>query len=567
MKTFVLLMHLALCTVVASPVARPNILILLVDELRYPAVYEDEALRKWSSEHLKTMAFLREHGVNFDHHYIGSTACAPSRATLFTGQYPTRHGVSQTDGIAKPAYDPTMFWLSPHTVPTAGNFFTEGLYATWYIGKWHISSDNLYDPGTQTPVPTYHTITGIPDPHLEKVYRSANRLAPFGFANGWIGPEPHGTSPHLSGASAATEVPGRDPFFADETIALLQKLNAQETPSKPWFIVCSFVNPHDITLYGDITKQLPLFDFTVDPTLPPIPQAPTANEDLRKKPTAQRSYKEEYQKAFQPTTDTEEYRKLYYTLQKKVDGEMGRVLTALQATQFKDNTIVVFTSDHGDLLGAHSNFQKWFNMYEESIHVPLIFYSPTLLPQGKHVDLITSHIDLLPTLCGLAHIDANAVTQTLQETFTNSSPLVGRDLSEVVLAEASSDKIASLEEPALFLTYDQIFTGSHSVSRTGTPYTYVDQPAFIHAIITRLNGEIWKYAIYFANRTFTNAPLPCSCSTPIPEDVPPQYEMYNLSKDPLEINNVTGTPAYRKVEKKLRRLLRKQVESKAFVTP
>src|SRR6185437_1218535 len=138
---------------------RPNILFFLVDELRKPVVYENEELKQWSRENLTTMTFLRENGVNFDAHYCGSTACAPSRATLFTGQYPTLHGVSQTDGAAKPASDPTMFWLSPYTVPTTGNIFTAGNYSTYYIGKWHISKDDLYNPGSQEPVLSYNQTT------------------------------------------------------------------------------------------------------------------------------------------------------------------------------------------------------------------------------------------------------------------------------------------------------------------------------------------------------------------------------------------------------------------------
>jgi hypothetical protein len=92
---------------------QPNILFILVDELRKPVVYESEDLQKWSRENLKAMSFLQDNGVTFDNHYCASTACAPSRTSLFTGQYPTFHGVSQTDGAAKPASDPTMFGFRP----------------------------------------------------------------------------------------------------------------------------------------------------------------------------------------------------------------------------------------------------------------------------------------------------------------------------------------------------------------------------------------------------------------------------------------------------------------------
>jgi arylsulfatase A-like enzyme len=325
-------------------------------------------------------------------------------------------------------------------------------------------------------------------------------------------------------------------------------------------------------LYGDLTKNFPTYNFSIDASLPSIDPSPTANEDLSTKPIVQQSYKEQYQNGFQPTTDTEEYRKLYYTLQRKVDAEMGRVLEALQNTCFRDNTIVVFTSDHGDLLGAHGNFQKWFNMYEEAIHVPLTFYSPTLLPQGVHVKSLTSHVDLLPTLCGLADINASAITTQLEETFTDSRALVGRDLSNVVRGVASSEDVNALNEPILFLTYDQILTGPYTVNPVGTPYQYVSQPAFIHAVIAQLDGEsIWKLAMYFNNKNFTQAPLSCTCSDPIdPSEYPDivQFEMYNLTNDPLESTNLAdskyATPEAQSIQAQLLQLLQQQINQKAL---
>ena len=542
----------------------PNILIILVDELQFPVTYQNNALVQWCQENLTTMTFLRKNGVNFNSHYCGATACAPSRTTLFTGQYPTLHGVSQTDGAAKAAADPTMFWLSPFSVPTAGNIFTQGNYSTYYIGKWHISHDDLYNPGTQEPVLSYDQTTGEPIAYLENAYSSANMLGPFGFNNGWIGPEPHGGDPHQSGGSAAIGVSGRDIFYADQTVELLSQLSAQGT-EQPWLLVCSFVNPHDIALYGEITQTFPTFNFDIDSSLPFIPLAPTANEDLSTKPTAQSSYQMQYQIAFQPTSNTLQYRQLYYTLQKKVDAQMGRVLNALLNSSFRDNTIVVFTSDHGDLLGAHANFQKWFNMYEESIHVPLIFYSPTLLPQGVNIDLITSHVDILPTLCGLAGINVNQITNQFKSNYTNSNTLVGRDLSNVVTGNPSAEEITALQEPILFITYDQILTGAYTQNPLGQSYTYVEQPAFVDAVITLLNGQIWKFAMYFENMDFASAPMSCTCSTPLESPPPPaEYEMYNLTNDPYEIANLAGNPMYAGIQAQLYATLMQQMNQKAL---
>ena len=94
---------------------RPNILFLIVDEERFPPCYEHDALKEWRKENLITQEILREKGLTFLNHYIGSTACSPSRTTLFTGHYPSLHGVTQTTGAAKKAFDSNVFWLRSNT--------------------------------------------------------------------------------------------------------------------------------------------------------------------------------------------------------------------------------------------------------------------------------------------------------------------------------------------------------------------------------------------------------------------------------------------------------------------
>ena len=80
---------------------QPNILFLMVDQERFPSVYETKELKEWRKENLVAQELLRKNGMEFFNHYAGSTACSPSRATLYTGQYPSLHGVTQTPGAAK----------------------------------------------------------------------------------------------------------------------------------------------------------------------------------------------------------------------------------------------------------------------------------------------------------------------------------------------------------------------------------------------------------------------------------------------------------------------------------
>src|ERR1700683_225319 len=96
---------------------RPSILLIMTDEERYPPPYESEAVRLFRTSQLTARESIRSRGVEFHRHYAGSTACTPSRATLFTGQYPSLHGVTSTAGIAKQANDSAMGWLDPNSVP------------------------------------------------------------------------------------------------------------------------------------------------------------------------------------------------------------------------------------------------------------------------------------------------------------------------------------------------------------------------------------------------------------------------------------------------------------------
>nr|WP_093268064.1 sulfatase-like hydrolase/transferase [Psychrobacillus sp. OK032] len=559
---------------------KPNFLIFLVDEQRFPTVYENDALKKWRKENLKTQELLRKNGLEFLHHYIGSTACSPSRTTLYTGQYPSLHGVTKTTGGAANASEPDIFWLDPNTVPTIGDYFRAAGYDTFWKGKWHASHQDILIPGTQNAMPSYHPATGVPNTKREELYLEANRLDEFGFS-GWLGPEPHGTNPRNSASSAQIGTKGRDEVYAREVVNLISSLekNSTNANAKPWLIVSSFINPHDIALYGELTEFSPLFNFEIDPSIPFIPPAPTANESLLTKPTAQESYKETYPKTFQPTRDTLAYRQLYFSLHKQVDCEMSKVFSALQQSKFYENTIVIFTSDHGDLLGAHGGlFQKWYNAYEETIHVPFIIHSPKLFSESRKANMLTSHVDILPTLLGLANINVDKIANELQQDHTEVHPLVGRDLTPVVYKK---DNFHRMHEPVYFMSDDDVTKGLNQVSFSGQPYQSVTQPNHLETVIARLitgndnTYEIWKFSRYFDNPQFWSNPgiedqtteiksqipidetqsISVSEITTKTQPIPEQYELYNLMKDPLEIKNLSDPSNESKETKHIQKLM------------
>jgi len=561
-----------------------NILFIMTDQMRYPPIYENEDIKKWRKKNLTAQNQLKKEGFEFVRHYTGTVACTPSRATIFTGQYPSLHGVANTDGIAKSAFDPDMFWLDPNTVPDMGAYFKAAGYRTFYKGKWHISAADILIPGTKTPYTSYNSDTGVPDKDATAIYENANRLDVFGWDK-WIGPEPHGSSPRDSGNSASTGVSGRDEIYVDEVITLLKYLNKNKNKNHnndhndPWILVASLVNPHDISLYGEITKLNQSFSFDIDKSVPDIPKSPTANEDLSTKPKCQQDYKLKYQLALQPTIDSEEYRRFYYSLNLTADQNMQKILDTLEKTHFDDNTIVIFTSDHGDYIGAHGLFQKWYTAYEESIHVPLIIKLPKNKNKNKkqYTKMLTSSVDLLPTMLGLANIDVNKVQQKLTKTHTEVHNFVGRDLSSIIYGK----HISGEDEPILFVSDDDAFKGLNQNTFTGKPYNPIVQPNHIETTITELNNSIYKYSRYYDNPLYWSNPYVedvttivdpiTGKTTTVTKTVPvdDEYEMYNLSNDPYEEKNLAhskyATSDSDAIQKVLKKILKKQVEKKLLL--
>ncbi|MFJ7936243.1 sulfatase-like hydrolase/transferase [Sporosarcina sp. NPDC096371] len=563
--------------------SRPNILFVMVDQERFPTVYETKELLEWRKKNLVAHELLRKNGLEFINHYAGSTACSPSRTTLYTGQYPSLHGVTQTPGAAKQSFDPDVFWLDPNTVPTMGDYFRAAGYDTFWKGKWHASDEDLLIPGTKNAYPSYNPTTGIPDHAKEKLYEKANRLDSFGFSD-WIGPEPHGANSRNSGSSAGKGTSGRDEVYAAEVVELIKSLDEKakcDCEETPWFIMCSLVNPHDIALYGIYAAHSPNFSFRVDPTLPFIQSATTVGESLVTKPTVHESYRKAYPKILQPIIDNNFYRQLYYSLMKKADEEMLTVLKALQQSSFYEDTIVVFTADHGEQLGAHGGlYQKWYTMYEESIHVPLIIHNPRLFPRNKSTDMLTSHVDILPTLLGLTGVYEDKIQKKLSKDHNEVHPLVGRNLKPLLHGE---DKFCRANEPLYFMTDDDISKGLHQTNQvTGKTYESVVQPSHIEAVITKLETgishtqEIWKFARYYDNPQFWSEPGVSdtvitdhdgSCVTAIKtEPVPEQFELYNLTKDPLEEINLAdpslATEESAIIQRRLEKILYNQCRQK-----
>ncbi|WGX77264.1 sulfatase-like hydrolase/transferase [Paraclostridium bifermentans] len=440
-----------------------------------------------------------------------------------------------------------------------GDFFRSNGYNTYFKGKWHVSDADIFIPGTHNSLLSYNALTGVEDTVNSSIYMNSNRLGGYGF-DGWIGPEPAGSNAHNTGSSARGEVSGRDIIYSKEVCDLINDLD-NVSQNKPWVIITSFVNPHDIAYYGEVSNKLPQFNFEIDETIPYVERAPTANEDLTTKPKAQQSYKQIFQKAFQPTIDNDKYRKLYYSLQLQVDREICKVLDSIVKSKFYEDTIIIFTSDHGELLGAHGMFQKFYNAYEETLHVPFIIHNPKIFPKGFYTNLLTSHVDILPTMLGLANINQEKALKTLKKDHKYAQPLVGRDLSTLIF-----DRKKLNQEPVYFMTSDDITKGLNQVNFFGEKYKSVVNPNNIESIVVYLDTgehgkwEKWKLSRYYDTNLKYNDFIENI------ESNKEEYEMYNITRDPLETlnlaNDIDQDFELKKIKNKLEEILKQQSQKK-----
>jgi arylsulfatase A-like enzyme len=345
---------------------RPNILVIVVDQLRFPQWC---GVGPGGPDLPPNLRRLRQGAVSFTRHYTASNDCSPARATLLTGLYTHQTGCMITGGST---LDPRF--------PTWGSMLREHGYHTHWYGKWHLThGDNKWSPE-----------------------RGARSLERYGFAGG--------TYPSPDGA------PGQgwrvDPVIAGQ----FERWLARAEESEPWCTTVSFVNPHDIAWWYDWSSRVPAEASapSVTAALPPNFETPELLL-ARNKPRLQRSFQETAAASFGavPFTGPEATSTwlgmldLYAKLQLEVDGHIGRILDALESRpRVAANTVIVFTSDHGEYGGSHGLRGKGASAYEEAIRVPLIVKDPrgvlTGTPEIARTQL-TSSVDVAPLLLRIAN--------------------------------------------------------------------------------------------------------------------------------------------------------------------
>jgi arylsulfatase A-like enzyme len=345
---------------------QPNILVILVDQLRYPVWFSPMGDGTAMPPNMRR---LRENAVSFSGHYTAANDCTPARSTLLTGLYTHQTGCMITGGST---LDPGF--------PTWGTMLREHGYQTRWYGKWHLT----HHDGQWGPV------------------RGTRALHRYGFAGGTF-PSPNGA-------------PGQG-WHLDGHIArqFAKWFRHERSATEPWCTTVSFVNPHDIAWWYIWSNRV-----APEASAPPVTEGLPANFETpellseRRKPLLQRSLQQTAAASFgrvpfegpEVAAVWSEFLNLYAKLQREVDLHIGSVLDTLESRpEVAENTVVVFTSDHGEYGGSHGLRGKGAGAYEEAIHVPLFVKDYrgqlTQAPETSRTQL-TSSVDIAPLLLAIA---------------------------------------------------------------------------------------------------------------------------------------------------------------------
>lgn len=456
------LLSMAATITTAAPAPKQhNIVFVLVDDLRYDAMgFLTPGLRT------PNIDFLAKHGVYFPNAVVTSALCSPSRATILTGQTARNHGVIDNNDSSEKGL--TFF----------PSYLREAGYQTAFVGKWHMGA------ATDAPRPGFDYWVSF---RGQGAYFPTDALSPQQVAAG--------QKQKFNVNGQQVEQKG---YITDElTDYALDWLEHGRDSSKPFFLYLSHKAVHSeakappryANQYADLDIKLP---------------ASMANteENNRGKPMWVRNQRNSWHGADFPYHTNQsliDYVREYYRALSPVDDSVGRVLAYLRKHRLEENTLVVFYSDNGFLIGDHGLIDKR-NAYEPSVRVPMIAYAPKLLPKGAVNPARVRNLDLAPTFLDVAHVPA-------------PQQFEGKSILPVATGKAAPE---NWEEDFIYEYYWE-WTFPH------TPTTFAIE-----------RGRM-KYIQYHG--------------------VWDTEELYDLQQDPQEMNNLINDPAQLQTKMDLRHRL------------
>ena len=328
----------------AGTPVRPNILLLVTDQQRWSAL--SCAGNRWvQTPYLDELA---AGGVRVDRSYCTFPVCSPSRSSLFTGRMPHETGVIWNNMSIQAG------------IPTFGEMLRGAGYDTHYFGKWHV-------------------------PHVFP--ETADEIP--GFTSHLL---PPGLPPVLAAHGDATDML--------VTGMAAEWLKKQKQPAtQPWCAVVSIHNPHDICYFYELAhKPYPNVE-----TFPPLPANAAVDPD---EPDVVQQWRTTRKGGQFDEATWRAYLQVYYQMTQSADRALGVTLNALQASGQADNTLVLFTSDHGEGAGSHQWPMK-LSLYEEEVAVPLLARLPGRITAGRvDTKTLTSGLDIVPTILDYAGVPA-----------------------------------------------------------------------------------------------------------------------------------------------------------------
>jgi len=510
---------------IASSLKHKNVLIIMMDQERAWATLP-KGLKLPMREKFSTQS------VSFEEFNIASLSCAPSRSVIYTGQH-----VQQTTIFTNPGLGEGDPLLDVKNTPTIGQMFKGLGYKTAYKGKWHLS-------------------VGFDEDNLDA-------LVDYGFDE-W----------HTEGDTDGRVYEGAE---KDRNILNNAKdyLKRQQGSKEPWLLAVNFVNPHDIMWLdangkqaktrlrpGLVSEMRPAqdkypynFDFGFD-----VPD--NFYDDLSKKPEAQMEFVKlgQYFYGEQEVSDEEACRNVInYYAACLVDSDkiIGDLLTSVDTLGMSDDTIVILTSDHGEMGGAHGLRHKGPFMYRENINVPLVIRHPDG-EKGIKSNALMSAIDFGPTLIGLIGEDYKSVEARLK----------GCDYSNIVKGGSAKD-----QRDEILVCFSNTTQGNSRLEKirmvqkvaekNGAPVVQFNFPDDFIQFDKRTLGRGIITSKYKYSRWFTPGDhhLPKTWQTLLGRN---DLELYDLDNDPLELNNLAYHPEEQReliidLNDRLNKLIEKEV--------
>lgn len=342
----------------------PNLLFLMTDQQRAETIRPDSPCL---TPHLEALA---GQGVTFQRCYAPNPICSPTRASIFTGLLPHSHGVTDVVHAVEPPAaelrDGLPFWT--RTLAEAG-------YRSGYFGKWHVERSDRLERFGFDEYEVDLRLVGLTEHDAPLEGRIVARHEGY-------------RDLLLAGVSSEPADGLREKHLFDRGIEFIER--AAQEPGKPWAAVISTEAPHDPYLAPQ--EYYSRYD-------PAALEPPASFDDqMNDKPNVYRRIRESWRQL--EWSDYAHATACYYALCSFIDDQVGRILEVLRETGQEEDTVVVFTSDHGDYLGSHGLMLKGVPAFEEAYKVPLVIKGPGV-PAGVVVDEPVSLLDLAPTLVRL----------------------------------------------------------------------------------------------------------------------------------------------------------------------